>query len=97
MECIHAYKDREIDYILCDKEKKPYKNDRSAVFHAMCSHQALCPKANCHKLTASWLDCAKLKESAQNGAEETFDEADDEPTEAQKAPRKKRRVAQKEE
>ena len=75
MECQHAYLDRDIDYVLCDKEPKPNRFDRTALFHAVCAHQAHCPKQNCHKLTASWLNCVKLSMKPQDGAGEHFDEA----------------------
>lgn len=96
MECRHAYKDREIEYILCDKEPKPYKNDRKAVFHAMCSHQAHCPKANCLKLTASWLECVKLAESNLKSLEDAIGEKVSEDTAEEKASQKPRRTAKKE-
>lgn len=74
MECQHAYLDRDIDYVLCDKEPKPNRFDRTSLFHAVCAHQAHCPKQNCHKLTASWLNCVKLPMKPQGGAGEPFDE-----------------------
>lgn len=96
MECKHAFTDREIDYILCDKEPKPNKKDRTAVYHAMCIHQAHCPKANCHKLTASWVKCVKLAEDNQKSFEEALGEDVSEPAEEPKTPQKRRRAAQSE-
>lgn len=75
MECIHAYLERNINYVLCDKEPKPRRTDRNALFHAVCPHQAHCPKENCHKLTASWRDCVKLAEANQRAYDAVFDEA----------------------
>ena len=75
MECKHAYLDRNIDYVLCDKEPKPNPFDRKELFHAICAHQAHCPKQHCHKLTASWLNCVKLTEKPQNDAGASFAEA----------------------
>ena len=96
MECKHAYKDRDIEYILCDKEPKPNKYDRKEVCHAMCAHQAFCPKADCHKLDKSWLNCVKLAESNQKSFEEALKEEVSEDTPEQKAPQRKRRAAKKE-
>ena len=75
MECIHAYLEKNIDYVLCDKEPKPNPYNRKELFHAVCAHQAHCPKEKCHKLTASWLNCVKLAEKPQSGAGEDFAEA----------------------
>ena len=74
MECPHAYLERNIDYVLCNKEPKPNPYDRKALFHSVCAHQAECPKQNCHKLTASWIKCVKLAEANQRAYDEVFDE-----------------------
>ena len=74
MECSFAYLKHDIEYVLCKKEPEPCRTDRNALFHAVCGHQAHCPKKNCHKLTASWLNCVKLAEKPQNDAGERFDE-----------------------
>lgn len=70
MECKFAYLRHDIEYVLCKKEPEPSRTDRNALFHAVCAHQAHCPKQNCHKLTASWINCAKLAEKPQDGAGE---------------------------
>ena len=74
MECPHAYLERNIDYVLCDKEPKPNPHDRKSLFHSVCAHQAECPKQNCHKLTSSWISCVKLAEANQKAYDEVFDE-----------------------
>ena len=75
MECSHAYLERNIDYVLCDMEPKPNRLNRTALFHAVCAHQAHCPKQNCHKLTSSWVECVKLAEANQRAYDEVLDEA----------------------
>lgn len=75
MECTHAYLEKNIDYVLCNKEPKPNRLDRTALFHAVCPHQVHCPKQNCHKLTGNWVNCTKLSEGAQNATEEAKEEA----------------------
>lgn len=74
MECRHAYIERNIDYVLCDKEPKPNPHDRTELFHAVCGHQVQCPRENCHKLSSSWLYCVKLAEANQRAYDEVFDE-----------------------
>lgn len=74
MECSHAYLEKNIDYLLCDLEPKPNRLNRKDLFHAVCPHQAHCPKANCHKLTASWVKCVKLAEANQTAYDEVLDE-----------------------
>lgn len=90
MECKHAYLEKNIDYVLCNKEPKPNPFDRTELFHAVCAHQAHCPKQKCHKLTASWLNCAKLAEKPQDDARENFTE---EIPVQEKAPKKRSRKA----
>jgi len=97
MECPHAYMDRDIEYVLCDKEQKPNRGNRSAVFHSMCSHQVHCPQQNCHKLSSSWLKCVKLAQERQNAFEAIFEQADQTVTDATKKPTRKRTAAQKKE
>jgi hypothetical protein len=65
-----------IPYVLCDKEPEPKRTDREKLFHSMCAHQVNCPRENCHKLTASWHNCAKLvePEPAEVPAEETYED-----------------------
>ena len=72
MECSHAYLEKNIDYVLCNKEPKPNRTNRTEISRAMCPHQAHCPKENCHKLTASWLKCVKLAEANQKAYDEVF-------------------------
>ena len=85
MECRHAYMKQHIEYVLCDKEPEPSRQNRTAVFHAMCAHQVSCPKQNCHKLTASWQNCMKLVEqkpeltSEPETYEEVFPDAGEDP------------------
>ena len=90
MECKHAYLEKNIDYVLCDKEPKPNPFNRTELFHAVCAHQAHCPKQKCHKLTASWLNCIKLAEKHQDDAGERFDE---EVSVQEEAPKKRSRKA----
>lgn len=75
MECTHAYLRKDIEYLLCDLEPQPSRANRLSLFHAVCAHQAHCPKQNCHKNTPSWVNCAKLTEKPQDDAGERFDEA----------------------
>lgn len=75
MECTHAYLRKDIEYLLCDFEPQPSRANRPSLFHAVCAHQAHCPKQNCHKNTPSWVNCAKLAEKPQDDAGERFDEA----------------------
>ena len=74
MECKFAYMKHDIEYVLCKKEPEPTRADRNALFHAVCGHQVHCPKQNCHKLTASWMNCVKLTEKPQEAAGEPFNE-----------------------
>lgn len=97
MECKHAYLDRNIDYVLCDKEPNPNPFDRKELFHAICAHQAHCPKQNCHKLTAGWLNCVKLAEKPQKGAGESFAAEVSVPEEAPKRRSRKARATKSEE
>ena len=90
MECKYAYMRSDIEYVLCKKEPTPDRTDRNALFHAVCGHQAHCPKKNCHKLTASWLNCVKLSEKPQDDAGETFEEA---VSTQEEAPKKRSRKA----
>ena len=62
MDCKHAYLKDKIEYVLCDKENIPSGYDRRELFHAVCIHQAACPRQNCHKLTPDWPSCLKLHE-----------------------------------
>ena len=72
MECKHAYIDKKIDYVLCDLEPKPNPFNRKEMFHAVCAHQVHCPKAKCHKLSASWRKCTKLVQKPQDVPELPF-------------------------
>lgn len=72
MECRHAYLDKNIEYVLCDKEPKPIRQDRTSLFHAVCGHQVHCPKQSCHKLSASWVNCTKLSEKPLEATREDF-------------------------
>ena len=72
MECPYAYLKSDIEYVLCKKEPEPNRHDRNALFHAACGHQAECPKAHCHKLTASWIKCVKLAGKPLNAVQATF-------------------------
>lgn len=90
MECKFAYLKHDIDYVLCKKEPVPARADKTALFHAVCGHQAHCPKENCHKLTASWPSCVKLADKPQNDAGEPF--AEEVPVQ-EEAPKKRSRRA----
>lgn len=91
MECRHAYLKQNIDYVLCDKEPTPNRNDRTALFHAVCAHQVDCPKQHCHRLSAGWMRCVKLREDAQNATGATFAPAVSEDTAGRKMPPRTRR------
>jgi hypothetical protein len=97
MECKFAYLEKNIDYVLCDKEPKPNPFDRTELFHAVCAHQAHCPKQKCHKLTASWLNCVKLAEKPQDNAGEDFEGEVSVQEEAQKKRSRKATAAKSEE
>lgn len=90
MECKYAYLERNIEYVLCKKEPKPDRYDRTALFHAVCAHQVHCPKLNCHKLNSTWVNCAKLAEKPQEAAGEPFAE---EVSVQEEAPKKRSRKA----
>ena len=70
MECKYAYMKQHIDYVLCKKEPEPGRHDREKLFHAICGHQVNCPKENCHKLSAGWQNCMKLREAPQSAPKE---------------------------
>lgn len=72
MECPHAYMKQHIDYVLCKKEPEPTRYDRDKLFHAVCAHQVHCPKENCHKLSAGWQNCVKLREAPRSAPDEVF-------------------------
>ena len=74
MECKFDYLKHDVEYVLCKKEPTPDRANRAALFHAICGHQAHCPKENCHKLTASWPNCIKLAEKPQEAAGDAFAE-----------------------
>lgn len=97
MECKYAYTKRDIDYILCKKEPEPTRYDREKLFHAVCAHQVECPKQNCHKLSAGWERCAKLREPPPTAYENVFPDMIEEPEAALKPARKGRRKAKTEE
>lgn len=91
MECRNAYMKPNIDYVLCRKEPEPTRYDRDKLFHAVCAHQVHCPKENCHKLSAGWQNCAKLREAAQSASAETSANEVQTPDLVQKQARKSRR------
>ena len=97
MDCKFAYMKHDIEYVLCKKEPEPARADRSALFHAVCGHQAHCPKENCHKLTASWPNCVKLAEKPQNDTGERFGEEVSVDTEEPKKRSRNRRKPENEE
>lgn len=71
MECPHAYLQRGIEYVLCDREAFPMRQNKADVAHAVCLHQAFCPKENCHKLSANWAKCNKLAVRSPERAQES--------------------------
>ena len=97
MECPHAYMKPNIDYVLCRKEPEPTRYDKEKLFHAVCAHQVHCPKENCHKLSAGWQNCAKLREMPKGAYDEIFPDRIEEPDEMLKPARKSRRRAKTEE
>lgn len=76
MDCKNAYLKNNIPYILCKLEREPIRQNPAEIAHAVCVHQAHCPKENCHKLTAGWLKCTKLAvkqaEKPQEAAQQAF-------------------------
>ena len=97
MECKYAYMKKNIPYVLCSKEPEPKGIDRKELFHAVCGHQAHCPKENCHKLTGSWLRCVKLAERNQMAYEEALGVAESTEAKAPKTRPRSRRKPQNEE
>lgn len=97
MECKYAYMKSDIEYVLCNKEPTPTRHDRTALFHAMCGHQAHCPRQNCHKLTPSWKNCVKLAERNSAAYESVFSEPIAEPEEVAEKPKRSRRKPKAEE
>lgn len=97
MECKFAYMKQHIDYVLCKKEPEPTRYDREKLFHAVCAHQVHCPKENCHKLSAGWERCAKLKGVSVKTYEDIFPEISFDPDEAIRPARKSRRKTKSEE
>lgn len=94
MDCKYAYMKDKIPYVLCRKEVTPTGYDRKELFHAVCPHQEHCPKLNCHKLTPSWMNCFKLRQSAQDGTGVAFVADAQQPGGAQKTPSRSRRKPQ---
>lgn len=101
MECDFAYIQKNIPYVLCKKEAVPTGADRKELFHAVCIHQIHCPAQNCHKLTAEWPKCFKLREKAaqkpQEGVRAAFVPEGAVDTEAEKTTRKRARKPKTEE
>ena len=91
MECPHAYMKQHIDYVLCKKEPEPNRHDRERLFHAVCGHQVNCPKQNCHKLSAGWQNCVKLREAPQSAPDEVFTNEVQTPDEETKKPARSRK------
>lgn len=91
MECPHAYMKQHIDYVLCKKEPEPSRHDREKLFHAVCAHQVHCPKENCHKLSAGWQNCMKLREASQSVTDEVSASEVQTPAEETKKPARSRR------
>lgn len=100
MDCKHAYMQKKIPYVLCDKEAIPSGYDRKELFHAVCIHQAHCPTQNCHKLTPEWTSCIKLREiraeKPQESAGVAFVADEGMNTTTKKAPQKRTRKPQSE-
>ena len=93
MECKYAYTKPNIDYVLCKQEPEPTRYDREKLFHAVCPHQVHCPKENCHKLSAGWIRCTKLREQSTETYDDLFPTMIQDPDEALKPARKSRRKA----
>lgn len=92
MECKFAYMKPHIDYVLCKKEPEPNRHDRERLFHSMCGHQVNCPKENCHKLSAGWQNCVKLREAPRSAPDEvSASEVQKTPDEETKKPARSRR------
>ena len=97
MDCKFAYLKPKIPYLLCRKEAEPDGFNKTELFHAVCPHQAHCPKENCHKNTAGWVNCLKLVQRAQEAAQQPPVEEAQQPEETPKAPQKSRRKPKSEE
>ena len=97
MDCKNSYLKQKIPYLLCKLEPEPTGYNKKELFHAVCAHQAHCPKENCHKNTPGWVNCIKLREKPQEAVQERFDEAVQEPQEEQKVARRRTRKPKTEE
>lgn len=93
-ECEHAYSRDDIPYILCDREKKPDRNNRKDISGACCPFQRFCGTKNCKVLTEQWAGCLKNRINADTegvmeakAVEKTAEVTDG--TEAKEPPRKK--------
>mgnify|MGYP003302997214 CR=1 FL=1 len=64
MECKHAYRRDDVDYIICDYSGKVTSNKLSEVAPKLCLHQRFCPNVRNCTLLPSWVECTKLKEEA---------------------------------
>lgn len=58
-ECEHAYSRDDIPYILCDREKKPDRNNQKEISGSCCPFQRFCGTKNCKVLTEQWAGCLK--------------------------------------
>lgn len=94
MDCKFAYTKGDIPYILCKKEKEPTGFNKTELFHAVCIHQAHCPRLNCHKLTPEWINCMKLTERAPESAQAAIGPETSEDTAKPKTPSRSRRKPQ---
>jgi len=93
MDCKYAYLKRGIPYLLCQMEPEPTGYDKTSLFHAVCPHQAHCPKENCHKNTPGWERCAKLARKPQEAAQQPFAGAVQTEPEAEKPRQRSRKRA----
>lgn len=62
LECKHAYFMDGIEYVLCNKEKKPEKTTLKECAKAMCLYQRYCPQVRACALKPEWRECNKITE-----------------------------------
>ena len=75
MECKHAYRRDDVDYIICDVDGKVTSNKLSEVAPKLCLYQRFCPNIRNCALLPTWVDCQKLaNEAVKMTAEAEIDE-----------------------
>lgn len=62
MECIHAYRRNNVEYIICDCGGKVQTSKLSEIAPKLCLYQRFCPNVRNCTLLPTWHECSKLKE-----------------------------------